>query len=89
MKIAVDVCVGRQGVAALRAAGHEVLEAEHAERDREWLARARSFGAELLVSPDTDVEIYAYDAKIPFVQARSGERGVSLARRVLRLIGER
>lgn len=83
MKIAVDVCLGRRGAALLRAAGHEVLEAEHGEPDRVWLTRARKTGARLFVSADADVEIFAWDADIAFIRAGQGENGESLARRVL------
>jgi len=69
VKIAVDVCLGHRGIAMLRTACHEVLEAEQGERDRDWLARARAAGAQLLVSADADIEIFAYDANIHFVRS--------------------
>lgn len=83
MRIAVDVCMGSAGSNLLRWFGHKVLEAEHGERDYDWLERARVFGVELLVSGDSDVEIYAYDNRIPYVRARKGENGTKLAQRVL------
>lgn len=73
MKIAVDVCVGKRGAAILREAGHEVLEAEHCESDRDWFTRALAAGGELFVAADADIEIYAYDFNVRFFQARQGD----------------
>lgn len=81
--IAVDVCVGRRGVAMLRAAGYDVIEAQHAESDREWFARALAAGAVLVVSGDSDIEIAAYDADVRFLHVQRGEDGCDIARRVI------
>ncbi len=74
MKIAVDVQVGRRGVAQLRAAGHDVLKADHGEPDREWFARAQAWGAELVVSPDGDLEILCYDNRVAFFKVRVAKK---------------
>ncbi len=84
MRIAVDVCVGHAGAFLLRQAGHEVIEAEHGETDRSWVARAVAAHAELFVSPDADIEICAYDLNVPFLRARRGEGGHITAHRVIR-----
>lgn len=83
MKIAVDVCVGRRGVRLLRKAGHEVLQAEHGERDDAWFARALKFGVELVVACDNDLSILAYDHNVRFFRAISGHSGGLTAQRVL------
>jgi hypothetical protein len=83
MKIAVDVCVGKRGAALLRAAGHDVIEAEHGESDRAWFTRAIAAGAELFVSADADIEIYAYDFDVPFFQAQQHDSGIVTAQRIL------
>ncbi len=86
MVIAVDVCVGAGGIDMLRRAGHRVITAAHGEPDRAWMARATQARVELFVSADADVEIYAYDAAIPFVRVRQGERGEALALRIIRML---
>lgn len=88
MKIAVDVCMGARGVRCLRAAGHEVLEAEHGERDRDWFARARAWGVELIVSPDSDLEILAYDNRVRFFRVRCARkfRGRDIAEAVIAML---
>lgn len=82
-EIAVDVCIGRLGIAMLRNAGHEVLSAAHGEQDREWFAVAINAKADLVVSADADIEILAYDHRVDFFRARQGESGASCARRVI------
>ena len=90
MKIAVDVCVGKKGIARLREAGHEVLEAMQAEPDREWFARALAWGVELVVSPDSDLNILCYDANIPFIRVKQKHgRGKGIAGMVLEKIARR
>jgi hypothetical protein len=88
MKIAIDVGIGKRGAEILRAAGHEVLEAEHGEMDSIWLERTKAEGARLYVSADADVSIYAYDRNVPYLQARQGESGADLARRVLTFLAD-
>lgn len=83
MKIAVDVCVGRRGVQILRDAGHEVLEAQHGESDRQWFARAMAWGVELVVANDADLSILAYDHRLKFFRARTGHSGKLTACRIL------
>ncbi len=83
MIIAVDVCVGQRGVALLREAGHTVVEAEHAEPDRVWCARATAAGVEMFISGDNDIEIYAYDNNVPFFRARRTVSGIVTAQRFL------
>jgi hypothetical protein len=83
VKIAVDVCVGKKGVAILRAAGHEVLEAEHAEPDRDWFARALKAGVDLVIANDRDLEILCYDANVQFFRVWRGHSGKLTALRVL------
>jgi hypothetical protein len=82
--IAVDVGVGRVGAQLLRDCGHVVIEAEHCEMDRVWFHRARELGAELFVSPDSDIEILCYDHNIRFVKQLRCETGLQVAQRVLR-----
>lgn len=90
MKIAVDTCVGHRGVALLRSAGHEVVtQAEHGEPDRTWFARARGAGAEVVVSPDADIEILCYDYAVPFFRARQGDSDADKVARLLRWIAHR
>jgi len=83
MKIAVDVCIGRDGAKLLRYFGHEVIEAEHAESDRDWFARAITAGAEYFISADADIEILAYDANVRFFRAKQGVSGLVTAQRFL------
>lgn len=87
MKIAVDVCVGRRGVNILRAAGHDVLEAQHGESDRSWFHRAMAWGAKLVVSADADIEILAYDNRVPFHRAPQHTDGRHVAWGVLAAVG--
>lgn len=88
MKIAVDVCVGRRGVQILREAGHEVLEAQHGESDRDWFKRALAWGAELVVANDADLSIMAYDHRVKFFRARTGHSGKLTACRILLRYGQ-
>lgn len=84
MRIAVDVCIGRDGVSLLRWFGHDVVvEAEHCEADRDWFARALKAGAELVISPDVDLEILAYDYNVKFFRPKSGQSGVEAAHSVV------
>lgn len=83
MRIAVDVCIGRDGIDRLRRAGHDVYEAEHCESDRDWFSRAIAWGADLFVSADADIEIYAYDANVDFFLVRQGECGERASVRLL------
>lgn len=75
MRIAVDVCIGRRGVAMLTAAGCEVLEAQPGEAERDWFARAIAWGVELVVSPDQDLAILCYDQRVAFSRAKRGHKG--------------
>lgn len=79
MKIAVDVCIGKVGVRHLRDVGHEVVAvAEHGEMDRSWFERAVTAGAELIVSPDSDLEILAYDYNLKFFRPKRGCSGLQV-----------
>lgn len=84
-RIAVDVGIGRAGARLLRAVGHEVVvEAEWAETDRSWFARAITAQAQVIVSPDIDLEILAYDANLMFFRHRHGDAGLVTAQRFIR-----
>ena len=89
MRIAIDVCVGKRGAELLRDAGHEVIAAEHGESDRDWFTRAIAWGAELFVSADVDIEIYAYDFNVEFFQAKRGQSGTRTALNLLIEMGRR
>lgn len=86
MKIAVDVCVGVAGMKLLRKYGHDVLTAENAEPDHDWFARARAWGAELIVSPDNDLWILCWDHNVEFFRARQGLAGLQIAHELLRYL---
>lgn len=83
-RVAVDVVVGRVGVNLLRAAGHAVVvEAQPAEPDREWFARALARGAEFVIAADNDLEILCYDHCVHFFRAKDGHRGRVTAERFI------
>jgi hypothetical protein len=84
VKIAVDTCVGKKGIALLRAAGHEVVvEAGQGEMDHVWFARALAAGVDLVVSSDSDLSIHCYDHRVEFFCAKQKHRGVLTVQRVL------
>ncbi len=84
MKIAIDVCIGKRGVKLLEGAGHQIIvEAESGEMDRVWFERAPREGVDLVVSPDSDLEILCYDHAVPFFKVKRGHSGVQTAQRVL------
>lgn len=89
MKIAVDVCIGDRGARRLQQAGHVLIRAQHGEPDEQWLERAALQGARLYLSSDADVEIFAYDLRMPFIKQYQRESGDSFAFRVLRILRER
>lgn len=73
MRVAIDVCIGRAGADLLRWYGHDVVvEAEHGEMDRDWFMRALRAGVDLIISPDSDLEILAYDHNVKFYRPRRG-----------------
>jgi hypothetical protein len=86
VKIAVDVCIGKAGVRLLRWFGHDVIEAEHCEQDRDWFKRALDAGVELVISPDSDLEILAYDHRVKFYRPKRGLSGVEQAQSALRAV---
>lgn len=74
-RIAVDIQFGDGDVWNLRRQGFDVVvRAEHAEPDRDWFARAMAAGAEFVCSPDSDLEILAYDANVRFVKVPGSKR---------------
>lgn len=80
MRIAVDVCVGKKGIALLRDAGHDVVvEAEHCESDRSWFARAVAAKVDLVIAADNDLEILCWDNEVDFCRAGNGLTGVQIA----------
>lgn len=88
MKIAVDVCIGRDGRHLLQWAGHEVVTvARQAEDDRAWFARALRARVEVVISQDSDLEILAYDAAIDLFKPVSGESEVVTVTRFLSQYG--
>jgi hypothetical protein len=90
VRLAVDVCIGKRGIAILEAAGHEiVVQAQHGETDRSWFRRALARGVDAVVAIDSDLEVLCYDADVRFVRARqcandkvNAERIVTYLRRV-------
>ncbi len=83
-RVAVDVIVGRVGVKLLRAAGHVVVaEAQPAEPDRDWFARALKHGAEFVIAADKDLSILCYDHRVEFFRANAGHRGRVTAKRFI------
>jgi len=87
-KVAVDVCIGREGRYLLRWAGHEVVaRARHGESDRAWFYRARLAGAEIVISTDADLEILAFDAGIEVFKHRHGEGEIAAIARFLSTFG--
>ena len=42
------------------------MQAQHGETDVAWFERARAASASLILSPDSDLEILAYDHEIAF-----------------------
>lgn len=85
MKIAVDICIGRRGIAALEAAGHQVVWcAEHGERDEIWFAQAMRRGAALFISADRDIEILCWDHNVEFFKVEQFESDVDAVERLLR-----
>ena len=84
MKIAIDTCVGKRGRALLEQAGHQVVvEADQAEMDQVWFARALEAGVDLVVSADSDLEIHCYDHNVEFFKAEQKHSGLLTAQRVL------
>src|ERR1044071_3301501 len=67
-RIALDVQFSQADVQILEARGFEIVQASHGETDREWLQRAADHRVELIASPDSDCEIWAYDHEIPFAK---------------------
>lgn len=83
-RIAVDVLVGRVGIKLLHAAGHEVVvEAQPAEADEAWFARARTLDVEFVIAADKDLSILCYDHRVEFFKAKSGHRGRVTAERFI------
>lgn len=88
MRVAVDVCIGRQGRYLLRWAGHEVVtHARHGEADRVWFYRARVAGAEIVISADADLESLAFEARIEVFKHRHGEGEIVAITRFLSTFG--
>jgi hypothetical protein len=84
MKVAVDVGVGRRGIRMLQRAGHEVVvKAEPGETDGSWFFRAMNAGAEIIISPDRDLNILGYDHKVRVFKQRRGHSGVLTVQRLL------
>jgi hypothetical protein len=84
VRVAVDVLVGRVGVKLLRAAGHEVVvEAQPAEPDRDWFARAQACGAEVVIAADKDLRNLCREHNVNFFKAKSGHRGRITAERFI------
>jgi len=74
-RIALDVQFGPEQIRALTAAGFDiVVHAEPSETDASWLARAAVHGVEMVCSPDTDVEIWAYDHSVKLCRIPGHER---------------
>lgn len=83
-RVAADVVVGRVGVKLLRAAGHDVVvEAQPAEADRDWFARALEHGAEFVIAADKDLSILCYDHRVEFFRAKASHRGRVTAERFI------
>lgn len=83
-RVAVDVGVGRLGVRLLRAAGHVVVvEAQPAESDRDWFARALKHDVECVIAADKDLAILCYDHRVKFFRAKAGHRGRITAERFI------
>jgi len=84
MRVAVDVLVGRVGIKLLHAAGHEVVvEAQPAEPDRDWFARAQACGAEVVIAADKDLRNLCRDHNVNFFKANSRHRGRITAERFI------
>lgn len=83
-RVAVDVLVGRVGVRLLHEAGHVIVaEAQPAESDRDWFARAMDRGVEFVIAADNDLEILCYDHRVHFFRAKYGHRGRVTAERFI------
>ena len=66
-RIALDVQFSKQDVWMLKELGFDVVcVAAKGEPDIAWMERAVEQGVEMSCSPDSDVEIYAYDHRIGF-----------------------
>lgn len=84
-RIAVDVCIGIAGIHHLRNLNHYVVvAAEHGEPDREWFARALAAGAEVVISPDSDLEALCHDHNIAFFRVRQGDPDLSVVTKFVR-----
>lgn len=74
-KIAVDVQFGAGEVLCLKLAGFEVVvRAEPSEPDWLWFRRAQAAGVEMVCSPDSDLEILAYDHRVRFAKVPGHKR---------------
>lgn len=81
-RVAVDTCVSTKQIEELEAAGFYVaVVAEEGEPDAHWLARSAAAMVDLVVSPDREVGIWAYDTGKIFVRL-NGNR----SNNVLRLV---
>lgn len=76
-RVALDVQFSRVDIERLTELGFEVVAwAAPGEPDRSWFARAILARAQMVCSPDTDIEILAYDHDIWFAKLPgSGRRG--------------
>lgn len=83
-RIAVDVQFGPADITNLKLAGYDVVaQAEPGEPDYSWLSRAAHGDAEMICSPDSDAEIWAYDNRVRFCKV-PGNRKCDLALLVMR-----
>lgn len=74
-RIALDVQFSPDDATSLRAMGFEIVaHAEHGEPDRSVLERAHAASVQMVCSPDSDWEIWAYDHDVWFCQVPARER---------------
>lgn len=68
-RLALDVQFSGMDVLTLESMGFDVIvQAEHGEPDASWMSRALDLGVEMICSPDSDCEIWAYDRRIHYMK---------------------
>ncbi len=85
MKVAVDVQISNSAVQIFESSGFKVVYKAHDnEPDAEWFDIAIACGAEIFVSPDTDILVMAGNAGYSYVQLPSQMRASKITYFVLK-----
>lgn len=84
MRIACDNQVGYQSLALLARHGVLIVYRAHNERDVEWFEAALDAGAEVFVSPDSDIDALCNQHNKRFIRLKQGLKGTEVALFILK-----